>query len=1175
MDQDRDIRLRLTAVADIGDAKQRLLELLDIQNQLIATNERQRAASRQKALDSVAEGSREKGLIESLIAKQKELAEAKKQATTLKELRHYNEELARTELKLRQIEGATNAHTAAVHRQAGGFRNLRTVIGAALSTAAVLQFGKGMLDAGSNAESFGLTLQTLLGSKTKADQVAAQAVDLAKKTPFTLRQIQEQIVGLSAYNIEAGKLIPTITTLGNISAAVGTEKLPQLTLAYGQVRAANKLTGNELRQFTEAGVDLLGLLATQGKKSMNEVREDTAKSKVSFADVEKALASTSAAGGKFYNLMQSRSGVVGGLISNFSDVVYQGYVRIEKQYDQTTKGVIRWGIETVDALLGSESATRRTIEAVKVLFAAWVTYRAIMIANTVQTRLASAETLGYVGVQRLLFVATNDTNLATKGLFATLKANPIGLITAGVGLLITAYQTWKTSQVEVISALGEEEIKLRGERRELVATVAEAKRHAVGTKERAAQIAILQQKYPDFLKNLDAEKFSNAELNKRLYEVNLQYKDRIKLASLAYAVEQNQGAQNDLTKRNFDAVERMKKEFPQVKFQATELAEAIREVERAGVKTVTNMVLGTDGLTKSLDALDYYRQQAIEISKGQVALDREINDLTAKKTALTDKLTDKTASANETAATKEKKWHNDALTRALNRARMMEAGLEREWAINKAEEEIAADKAKHDGYTEAEIYGVRLEFHEKRKKLIEDEKKDAQKRLGDIEEAVRKTKDSLQDVATKEADALKKLADENSELLFKQARERATSAAEEIRIINDRIFRLNLWLTNRRAAGKLEAKEAAETNNEILKLQTEREKVQADGIHTEAQRIQRAEEEKRKQFRETSQVVVQALQSFESQSIRSLSLIVTAFQQLTDARNDLKDAIANGQGVDEARQREQVAKIGFGLQAAGALSQAFFLAQSEQNARLLRQAEGRYEAEKKAVADRHAAELAAFQGTETEKQNLSRRQKAEEARLEEEFRKKKAALQLKQWRAEQAAKIAQTLMAGALATVQSIGQYGPAGPFIIAALTAAQVATIASQKAPQFYNQGTEYVDKDRRHPAGVDTVPTMLTRGERVISAQDNRKLRGISNQQLVQRFQMPELERLPAHRYILEGLPLTKSASSMKGTERLLREVSGKLNDLKKLDGLRPRSNRRGYNPDAATRHRGLFGN
>ena len=66
---------------------------------------------------------------------------------------------------------------------------------------------------------------------------------------------------LAAYRIETEKLYDTTKMLADISSGLGVE-MDRLILAFGQVKAANYLRGTELRQFSEAGINILGELAT-------------------------------------------------------------------------------------------------------------------------------------------------------------------------------------------------------------------------------------------------------------------------------------------------------------------------------------------------------------------------------------------------------------------------------------------------------------------------------------------------------------------------------------------------------------------------------------------------------------------------------------------------------------------------------------------------------------------------------------------------------------------------------------------------------------------------------------------------------------------------------------------------------------------------------------------------
>jgi len=142
------------------------------------------------------------------------------------------------------------------------------------STAASFAFGgalalvgKNILDTASDMEQAKVAFTTFLGSSDAASKSLKELSDFAKATPFTFPTVVEAAKRLLAYNVEAKDLIPTLKTLGDLSAGVGTDKLPQLILAFGQVKAATKLTGAELRQFTEAGIPMLQALADELNKN--------------------------------------------------------------------------------------------------------------------------------------------------------------------------------------------------------------------------------------------------------------------------------------------------------------------------------------------------------------------------------------------------------------------------------------------------------------------------------------------------------------------------------------------------------------------------------------------------------------------------------------------------------------------------------------------------------------------------------------------------------------------------------------------------------------------------------------------------------------------------------------------------------------------------------------------
>lgn len=181
---------------------------------------------------------------------------------------------------------------------------------------------KGIVKAGADFEQTQIAFETMLGSAEQGKKTLAELAAFASRTPFELPQLEEASKRLLAYGFSAEQLLPTLKSLGDISAGVGMDKLPQLILAFGQVKAATYLTGAELRQFTEAGVPLLEMLAKQSGKSASQIKEDMESGmKIPFSEVETALRSLSGEGGKFFNLMDRQSQSLGGQWSNLKDQI--------------------------------------------------------------------------------------------------------------------------------------------------------------------------------------------------------------------------------------------------------------------------------------------------------------------------------------------------------------------------------------------------------------------------------------------------------------------------------------------------------------------------------------------------------------------------------------------------------------------------------------------------------------------------------------------------------------------------------------------------------------------------------------------------------------------------------------------------------------------------------------
>lgn len=194
------------------------------------------------------------------------------------------------------------------------------------------------------------SLEAILQNKPKADEIFNKTVELAVKSPFRIKDLVDYTRQLSAYRIESDKLYDTTKRLADVSAGLGVD-MGRLILAYGQVKAAAYLRGSEVRQFTEAGINMYGELQQYFKEVKGEayttaqIVDMISKRKVTFEDVEEIFQRMTDKGGTFYNMQEIQAETLQGKISNLKDAFDVMLNDIGKANDGIFKGMISTATE--------------------------------------------------------------------------------------------------------------------------------------------------------------------------------------------------------------------------------------------------------------------------------------------------------------------------------------------------------------------------------------------------------------------------------------------------------------------------------------------------------------------------------------------------------------------------------------------------------------------------------------------------------------------------------------------------------------------------------------------------------------------------------------------------------------------------------------------------------------
>lgn len=175
---------------------------------------------------------------------------------------------------------------------------------------------------GSNEEmeQYRTSFEVMLGDTEKAKALITDIQNFAAKTPLSKSDSVSIGSLLMNYGVEADEVIDKMTKLGDLAGG-NAEKMNRIALAYGQMLAKGKVTGEELRQMTEAGVPLQNALAESIGVTGEELSKMVSKGKVGIDDLDKAIEGLTTGNGKFAGMMEKQSQTMQGMLSTLQDNV--------------------------------------------------------------------------------------------------------------------------------------------------------------------------------------------------------------------------------------------------------------------------------------------------------------------------------------------------------------------------------------------------------------------------------------------------------------------------------------------------------------------------------------------------------------------------------------------------------------------------------------------------------------------------------------------------------------------------------------------------------------------------------------------------------------------------------------------------------------------------------------
>lgn len=353
-----------------------------------------------------------------------------------------------------------------------------------------------------------IALRSMLKDAEKADKILSEVREKALKSPYTFADLSKYTKQLVAFGSTPDNIVHELDMIADLAAGVGVG-MDRIILAWGQIRAAGVLRGQELRQLTETGLPVLEELAkvlseVKGTSvDVGEVFEMVGKRAVSFDMVRQAFENMTSEGGQFYKMQEVLSSSIEGKISNLRDA-YQDMLRT---IGEQNSGAIKGAIDGARTLMENYQTVGKILAGLVVTYG---TYKAALIAVAAAQRLAAfSENIRLIAMMRrevgLLTATQQAFNIAS-------SANVYIAIGAAILGVVAALTTFNKKQKEAIQTAGQAAQNYNAECKELRALIDAAGDETRSKDERRKALEKINSSYSEYLNGMSLETMSAHEL---------------------------------------------------------------------------------------------------------------------------------------------------------------------------------------------------------------------------------------------------------------------------------------------------------------------------------------------------------------------------------------------------------------------------------------------------------------------------------------------------------------------------------------------------------------------------------------------------------------------------------------------------------------------------------------
>lgn len=309
-------------------------------------------------------------------------------------------------------------------------------------------------------EQYATSFEVMTGSAEKAVEVVEELKKIGAETPFEMTELADTTQLLMNYGFTADDAISKMKMLGDISQG-SADKMNRISMAYGQMSSAGKVSLEDVKQMIEAGFNPLQEISQTTGESMESLYDRISKGTISVDEITASMERSTSVGGKYFQSMEKQSQTVSGQLSTLKDNASQLLGTLSEGFSNSLGGTI---LPMLNEMVGNLQQAFQTggIEAFSAKLGEVLSTLMTNIANSLPQLIS----LGTTILQSLLQGIQQNLPqilIATSGIITNIITGIITMLPQLMPLALQILQTIVNTIIQNLPQIVQTGIKLLGQ----------------------------------------------------------------------------------------------------------------------------------------------------------------------------------------------------------------------------------------------------------------------------------------------------------------------------------------------------------------------------------------------------------------------------------------------------------------------------------------------------------------------------------------------------------------------------------------------------------------------------------------------------------------------------------------------------------------------------------------